>query len=226
MAKNNYQLTPQQKEEFRRLTQKANRRIAKAFREYEKEGLRLVPKALTGGFVQSRKEWKSQQYALSRSVTQFKTRKDYLNYMKRLRQFDVKEEKGGVPTFTEYKAVIANKIEAAFMTSISKLRLGDLEKDVMNIVLQSLRTMDMFDQKGFWDKFEEYGSKMGIQYSSEAAMIAAAMGELHMREDIKPIIIDAILDSRSMDDEERAELKRKLKYYGDLKLLKEYKKKK
>lgn len=226
MAKNNYQLTPQQKEEFRRLTQKANRRIAKAFREYEKEGLRLVPKALTGGFLQSRKEWKSQQYALSRSVTQFKSRKDYLNYMKRLRQFDVKEEKGGVPTFTEYKAVIANKIEAAFMTSISKIKLGDLEKDVMNIVLQSLRSMDMFDQKGFWDKFEEYGSKMGIQYSSEAAMIAAAMGELHMREDIKPIIIDAILDSRNMDAEERAELKRKLKYYGDLKLLKEYKKKK
>lgn len=226
MAKNNYQLTPQQKEEFRRLTQKANRRIAKAFREYEKEGLRLVPKALTGGFLQSRKEWKSQQYALSRSVTQFKSRKDYLNYMKRLRQFDVKEEKGGVPTFTEYKSVIANKIEAAFMTSISKLKLGDLEKDVMNIVIQSLRSMDMFDQKSFWDKFEEYGSKMGIQYSSEAAMIAAAMGELHMREDIKPIIIDAILDSRNMDDEERTELKRKLKYYGDLKLLKEYKKKK
>jgi hypothetical protein len=50
MAKQTYhKLDKAQKEEVRRLTQLANRRIAAARKAFAKEGMSIAPKAVTGG---------------------------------------------------------------------------------------------------------------------------------------------------------------------------------
>lgn len=219
MAKNNYQLTPQQKEEFRRLTQKANRRIAKAFREYEKEGLRLVPKALTGGFVQSKKEWSSQKYALSRSVTQFSSRKDYLSYMQKLRQFDIPEIKGGVPTYTEYQSIGRDKLKQAINTALGKTGLNNLPSDIKKVMDKRIDEMTTQEQSKFWKKFEQTSAKMGMKYSSGAAM-ESALEEIFFKEDLKPIIIDALVEAEAgLSKQEKADLRKRLKYTKNRTLL-------
>lgn len=217
-------MTPQQKEEFRRLTQKANRRIAKAFREYEKEGLKLVPKALTGGFVQSRKEWSSQKYALSRSVTQFKTKKDYSDYMRKLRQFDIPEESGGVPTYTQYQDIGYIKIMRAIETALGNTGMNSLPPEIKKVLEDRIRQMTVIEQSDFWKFYEIKGGKLGLQYASNAAM-ETVLEELYFKEDIKPVIIDAIVQAQGdLTPEEKKDLRRRLKYNNNQKLIERSKK--
>ena len=224
MAKG-FSMTPQQKEEFRRLTQKANRRIAKAFREYEKEGLKLVPKALTGGFVQSKKQWSSQKYALSRSVTQFSSRKDYLDYMRKLRQFDVPEYRGGVPTYTEYEEINTNKLKQAMRTALGREGYRNLPPEIQAALDSKIDNMTVQQQSIFWKIFEDKAAKMGMKYASGDAF-ERAIDEMFFKEDIKPMIINSIVASTpGLSKQEEMEYRRKLKYYKNDRLVKELNKK-
>ena len=55
-------LTAQQKDEIRRLTQLANRRIRNAFKAYEKEGKRVVPLEIVGKpELQTREGWHTEK---------------------------------------------------------------------------------------------------------------------------------------------------------------------
>ena len=112
MAK--FKLTPEQKDEVRRLTQKANRRILSFYREYQKHGLEILPKEPTAG-IQTKLQWETRKYPLSRSVV-FKSEKEYRERMKLLRSFDSPQRE----TLTQYTKAQRTKTRQAMVNTIGK----------------------------------------------------------------------------------------------------------
>ena len=157
MARKYIQLTPEQKDEIRRLTQKANRRILAFYREYKKHGLDILPFEPTGG-IQTKQQWETRKYPLSRS-TKFKSVQEYKKRIAFLRSFD---RPGLRPTLTEYKEIARTRL----LTAINSI-LGQVPDEVRAYV-ESLSPAQI--QK-FWDKFSEVSSKAGLQYSSEGALV-------------------------------------------------------
>lgn len=157
MARKYIQLTPEQKDEIRRLTQKANRRILAFYREYKKHGLDILPFEPTGG-IQTKQQWETRKYPLSRSV-KFKSVKEYKKRLAFLRSFD---RPGLRPTLTEYKEIARTRL----LTAINSI-LGQVPDEVRAYV-EGLSPAEI--QK-FWDKFSEVSSKAGLQYSSEGALV-------------------------------------------------------
>lgn len=154
-----FELTKQQKEEVRRLTQRANRRIAGAIKEYEKHGREVAPFEVTGG-VQTKGQFETKQKPLSRTV-KFETKKEYKDRLNFLRGFEDKGP-GARPTMTEYKKVQKAKVREAVKTSLGVDLSEDLEK--------KLKKMSAPELADFWDKFERNAVRKGPQYSSEAVM--------------------------------------------------------
>lgn len=152
------ELTKRQKEELRRLTQRANRRIQGAFKEYAKHGREIPPRAVTGG-IQTREQWETATAPLSRS-TQFATRAEYRERLRFLKSFDA-----GVasrPTMTEYARIEREKVRVA-MRHI----LGTDPGAKMN---QQLNRMSAPQLAEFWQRFEQNANRKGVQYSSDAVL--------------------------------------------------------
>src|SRR5690554_4092627 len=104
-----YKLSKAQKEEIRRLTQRANRRILGAHKQYAKAGKEIAPREVTGG-IQTRDQWETQQNPLSRS-TRFASEKEYKDRMKFLRTFD--RGPASRPTMTQYTKIQKTKVKTA-----------------------------------------------------------------------------------------------------------------
>lgn len=160
MAKNHIELNKAQKEEIRRLTQLANRRIKAAFKVYEKEGMAVVPKDVTGN-IQLREQWASDKYAISRSV-KFASQKEYREQLHFLRQFEVMR-----PGIKEYTQVQREKTLAAMETSLGTDVPADMVKKVNKLSAPQLSK--------FWNSFSDKAVKLGAKYSSNAAMEATLM---------------------------------------------------
>lgn len=164
-------LSKQEKEEIRRLTQKANRRISAYMKEYEKEGLSIIPYEVSGGF-QTRQQWETEKYALSRKV-RFTSVKEYRERMKLLRSFDSEIMR---PVLTEYTEVQRYKTIKAMETSLGVNISPKMEKAIGKMTLGELTV--------FWNKFESEGRRLKAEYSSEAAMSATLNA---FSEDIKSL---------------------------------------
>ena len=75
MASKYVNLTAQQKDEIRRLTQLANRRIKFAEKEYKRAGGSVLPREVVGD-LQIKEKWATPNTPISRSV-RFESEKDY-----------------------------------------------------------------------------------------------------------------------------------------------------
>jgi hypothetical protein len=142
------------KEEFRRLTQLANRRIAAAMKAYEKEGKDIAPYDVTGG-IQTREQWESKNYALSRSI-KFTSEQEYRKHLHFLRQFEHMR-----PGIKEYTQVQREKTLAGMETA-----LGEVPEALEKLINQ----MSAPQLSDFWDKFSSSARRQGFKYASDAAM--------------------------------------------------------
>ena len=167
MAKH-IKLTPEQKDELRRLTQLANRRIKNAFKVYEKSGKSIVPKEIVGN-TQIREQWHTKSTPLSRSV-KFDTYQDYRRHLHYLRSFEV--TKVGIKEYTEIQQM---KVLHAVKSSLGVEVPIELRKKISK--------MDATQLTDFWNDFADKASKLGMQYASETAMMSAL--EDYFGEDIE-----------------------------------------
>lgn len=157
MAKRSiYELTAEQKEEIRRLTQLANRRIKAFTKEYEKYGLEIIPHEVSGG-IQLRDQWHTPKTPLSRSV-RFSTEREYRERLRFLRTFEQIR-----PNVTQFTKIQQRKTIDAVTSSLG--RLTHEEK-------AQIEDMDLGQLAKFWQKFSDESRRLGLQYSSEAAMQA------------------------------------------------------
>ena len=154
-------LSTSEKEEIRRLTQKANRRIKAFVKTYEQAGYKTIPKEVTAGLeVQSRGQWLSDKYALSRSV-KFESKEDYKRHLNMLKKFDPGRA-DSIPTVREYNKINRTKLQKAFETSGLNLS-SEMQKKI--------KTMSAPDISKFWKEYQVRARRKGMQYSSEAVMI-------------------------------------------------------
>lgn len=154
-GKKHIELSKAQKEEIRRLTQLANRRIKSAFQAYQKEGMDIVPREVTGG-IQLKEQWASDKYAISRSV-KFASQKEYREQLNFLRSFEVTR-----PGIKEYTEVQRQKTLQAVETTLGE--------EVPDKVVKKLNKMSAPQLSKFWNKFDDKATKMGAKYSSNDAM--------------------------------------------------------
>lgn len=151
------QLNPAQKEEIRRLTQLANRRIKAVDRAYRKEGKTILPGELVGEF-QVKEQWQTKANPLSRSI-KFDDNKAYNAHLKMLRSFETQR-----PGIKEYTGIQREKLAGAVMTSLG---LDDLPDDFQ----KKLSKMTAPQLADFWQNFSDRATRMGTVYSSEAGML-------------------------------------------------------
>lgn len=150
------QLNPAQKEEIRRLTQLANRRIKNVEKAYLAEGKTVLPKELVADF-QIHETWQTKANPLSRSV-KFATEKDYNDQLRLLRSFETSR-----PGIKEYTNVQREKTSIAIQTAMG---LDELPPGFQ----KKLNKMTAPSLADFWNKFSEKAARMGATYSSLSAM--------------------------------------------------------
>lgn len=149
-------LSKAQKEEIRRLTQLANRRIKAAERAYRKAGKTVLPKDVVGDY-QIKEKWNTKTTPISRSI-KFDSQKDYRRKLHELRRFEF-----GRPGIKEYTAVQQNKTAQAVETALGQPPTADL--------LRKLDNMTAPELANFWNLFSRKASRAGLKYSSNAVMI-------------------------------------------------------
>ena len=163
------QLSKEQKQELRKLGIFANNRIRRSFKVYEKAGKDIVPKEIVGKEMQIKEDWFTEKTPISTSI-KFKTYKDYRKHLNYLRSFKV--DKVGIKEFTEIQQ---NKVLHAIDTSLGV--------EVPEALRKKISKMSAPELTDFWKKYERFGSKMGLQYASDSAMIATL--EDWFKEDIE-----------------------------------------
>jgi hypothetical protein len=150
-----YKLTSQQKDEIRRLTQLANRRIKAAQRAYEKEGKTVLPRDVVGDY-QTKQQWATASTPISRSV-RFESEEAYRRQLRDLKRFEVSR-----PGVREYTRTQRNKATEAVRST-----LGDITPSLEN----KLGKMTAPQLADFWRDFQARASRQGMQYSSQAVLI-------------------------------------------------------
>lgn len=148
-------LSSTQKDEIRRLVQLANRRIKAADRAYRKAGQEILPSDVAGRH-QVRERWATKNTPISRSV-RFESYEDYQRQLQYLRSFEVSR-----PGIREYTEVQRDKTLQAVETSLGQEAPTDLQ--------ERLSKMSAPELSEFWNRFSDKASKLGMNYSSEAAM--------------------------------------------------------
>lgn len=148
-------LTPNQKDEIRRLTQLANRRIKAAERQYRKEGKTILPSEIAGHH-QVKERWATKNTPISRSV-KFTSHKEYRKQLQYLRSFEVNR-----PGIKEYTKVQREKTIMAVESSLGAEVPDSLAKKIDKMTAPQLAD--------FWNTFSDKASKLGLQYSSQSAM--------------------------------------------------------
>src|SRR5699024_1730038 len=106
-----FKLTKKQKDEIRRLTQLANRRIRTAEKQYREQGMMVAPRDVVG-HVQTKDRWHTKTTPLSRSVV-FESEQAYKEQLRLLRSFDPKSPGQTRPTMTQYTKVQRTKTAQA-----------------------------------------------------------------------------------------------------------------
>src|SRR5699024_3691972 len=146
-------LTAAEKDEIRRLTQFANRRIKAAHKAYVKEGKMVLPREVVGD-IQLKQDWHTASTPLSRSVV-FADRTDYLKRLRFLQSFERRR-----PTITQYTESSKERTLNALETSLG---------EVPSALKTKLSKMTAPQLGDFWNKFSNKASRMGMSYSSEGA---------------------------------------------------------
>lgn len=155
------QLTKDQKDEIRRLTQLANRRIKYAAKEYARSGASVLPKEVVGG-LQIREKWATPNTPISRSV-KFESEREYKKQLAFLRSFDPKAMKEAArPSISEYTMIQRSKTIDALETSFGV--------DINAGMAAKLNTMSAPKLSEFWDTYSKKAAKLGFKYSSSQAM--------------------------------------------------------
>ena len=166
-------LSKAQKDEIRRLTQLANRRIKAATKSYEKAGKMVVPKEIVGD-IQVRQKWATEKSPLSRSV-KFESMKDYRRHLNFLRSFEVTR-----PGIKEYTSIQRMKTLQAITTATglepSPKLIGKLSK------------MDIHQLTDFWKEFEKKATRTGVTYASDSNMMDTL--ETFFGEDLENLLVD------------------------------------
>lgn len=155
-----YKLTPKQKDEIRRLTQQANRRIRRAMKVFEKAGHDIVPREIAGRH-QTRDTWHTEKTPISRSV-RFESEEAYRRQLSYLRTFD--PQRGERPGIREYTKVQRAKTIEAIETATGEPPSPKLQRKI-----QSMSAPELDE---FWWDFDRRATRMGAQYSSNAVMNA------------------------------------------------------
>ena len=150
------QLNPAQKEEIRRLTQLANRRIKNVAKAYAAEGKTVLPKELVADF-QIKETWQTKTNPLSRSV-KFADNKAYNEHLRMLRSFETSR-----PGIKEYTNIQREKTSVAIQTALG---LDELDPAFQ----KRLNKMSAPKLADFWNAFSEKATRMGASYSSLSAM--------------------------------------------------------
>ena len=148
-------LSDVEKDEIRRLTQLANRRIKAATVAYEKEGRTIAPDEVTGG-VQRREQWHTKTTPLSRSV-KFENRQDYLKQLHYLRRFEHSR-----PNMTEYNEIQREKTVQGIEESVGQ--------NAPKKVIDMIRKMTAPQLSNFWTIFSRKAAQLGFKYSSSQAL--------------------------------------------------------
>jgi hypothetical protein len=161
MAKNKYiDLNATQKDEIRRLTQLANRRIKAAHKAFSKEGKDVVPKEMVGPY-QIKEQWNTASTPMSRSV-KFESAAAYKAHLKFLRSFDPKSPGESRPGVREYTKVQREKTMLAAENALGV--------DLPANMVKKLGKMSAPQLSDFWNVFSDKAAKMGEKYASDAAM--------------------------------------------------------
>ena len=154
-------LTNAQKDEIRRLTQLANRRIKFALKEYERSGGTVLPKEVVGGY-QIKEKWHTKSTPISRSV-RFESEREYRKQLNFLRSFDPKSTGAGArPSISQFTLIQRDKTAQALETSFGA--------GVPDSVLQKIKTMSAPQLTEFWNTYSRKSAKLGMKYSSGDAM--------------------------------------------------------
>lgn len=158
MAKKHIDLTKAQKDEIRRLTQLANRRIKSAEKAYRKEGMEVLPYEVVGDY-QIKEKWSTNNTPISRSV-KFESQKDYRRHLHELRRFELSR-----PGIKEYSEIQREKTITAVETS-----LGVAPPDEL---IEKINKMNAPQLAKFWKTYSKKSAKLGVRYSSLQAMLQA-----------------------------------------------------
>lgn len=154
------ELTPSQKDEIRRLTQLANRRIKYTEKAYSAEGKLTLPRELVGDF-QIREKWQTKANPLSRSV-KFETTEAYNAQLKMLREFETK--KIGIK---EYTAVQRVKTLEAIQTSLG---IEEGFRELKPDFVKKINRMTAPQLSDFWNAYKKKTERMGVTFSSLSSM--------------------------------------------------------
>lgn len=154
-------LTAKQKDEIRRLTQLANRRIIAAEKAYRKEGKEVIPRDIAGPY-QARQLWHTDKTPISRSV-KFESEKEYREHLRLLRSFDPKATKAYKPGIKEYTQIQREKVGMAIKSTLG-------EEVTFAFIEQKLSKMTAPQVAEFWKRFSDKAARLGLNYSSDAVM--------------------------------------------------------
>ena len=161
MAGKYINLTAQEKDEIRRLTQLANRRIKFAEKEYKRYGGDVLPREVVGG-LQIKEKWATPNTPISRSV-KFQSEKEYRKQLQFLRSFDPKATKEGArPSISQYTLIQRDKTRNAIETSFGQEISGAIDDKITRMTAPQLSE--------FWNTFANKSAKLGLKYSSGDAM--------------------------------------------------------
>ncbi len=161
MANDIYKVSANQRKELQRLTQFANRRIKAFTKEYEKAGMTILPREVSGG-IQTRQQWANDKTPLSRS-TKFADKKAFDAHMRWLKSFEHSR-----PNVTDYEQIQRVKVLQGVGTAVGQYNISvKLEDKLANLSVAEL--------KKFWDLYSEYSKRIGLLYSSDAVMSITMM---------------------------------------------------
>lgn len=161
MASKYINLTAQEKDEIRRLTQLANRRIKFAEKEYKRSGGDVLPREVVGD-LQIKEKWATPNTPISRSI-KFQSEKEYRKQLQFLRSFDPKATKEGArPSISQYTLIQRDKTRNAIETSFGQEVSGAIDDKISRMTAPQLSE--------FWNTFANKSAKLGLKYSSGDAI--------------------------------------------------------
>jgi hypothetical protein len=163
------ELNKAQKDEIRRLTQFANRRIVSAEKTYSKAGKTILPKEVVGN-IRTKADWYTDKQPLSRTE-KFKTASEYRKHMNFLRSFEKSR-----PNMQQYTKAQREKTKLGVETSMGRLP-EELEKQINKMSAPELSE--------FWKTFSDNSTKLAFNYSSDSALFMTTSE--YFREDINAV---------------------------------------
>ena len=157
--------------EFKRLTQKVNRRIKAHQQAYAKAGHKVIPLELTKmlGGIQHKSQYQAGELTpLSRGLGQFKSKKEFDQRLKLLSQMaDNQKSVHYMPTVKEYTQINRSKLLQALDTA---------GIDLVPDKLKELMKMDSAAISDFWKEFGERATRKAMNYSSDAVFMEMFSG--------------------------------------------------